>query len=336
MLTLARVYCLLIVWLVSLQPLAALAHTFGLVAKSIDDGNFVDAWHGCQMQAQTSGDQCILIGNRGAAEPRLQLAAIQNALTQQHYDALAISVTESKFLAKRLTSLSVPIVTFDSPFSTADQRLSQTYIGVDNVAFGRELGRIAQQLRPGGGTLCIMTAHLDTNLQQRVNGLRQQLSQNDERHGNRPLKNENGWTEISRCPWGAGDDQQRALKQLRLTIDQLKPDVFISVGWWPLIDPQQYLAATEKNADRLINKKTLVIIGTGKVLPEYRALLRQNRVHALVSIDFQAIGRASAKAMQALVEGDILPERIFVPFATQTRSVDSSESSPLNTPEAGL
>ncbi|GAA3977189.1 hypothetical protein GCM10022278_37420 [Allohahella marinimesophila] len=44
--------------------------TYGIVAKSVSDRNFVDTWEGCNRAAERWGDRCALIGNDGPAQAR--------------------------------------------------------------------------------------------------------------------------------------------------------------------------------------------------------------------------------------------------------------------------
>ncbi|MFA7556142.1 MAG: substrate-binding domain-containing protein [Spongiibacteraceae bacterium] len=87
---------------------SAQSYTFGLVGKSRDDINFIDAWRGCDEVARAQGDECIFIAYKGEANVRNQVAAIKNALNNHSIDALAISVTDSIYLAMALAEIKQP------------------------------------------------------------------------------------------------------------------------------------------------------------------------------------------------------------------------------------
>ncbi|GAB3472272.1 hypothetical protein [Azotobacter salinestris] len=62
----------------------------------------------------------------------------------------------SKWLAGRALKRlgKTPLITFDSDLGPAERHLRRGYVGLDNPAFGRQLGQVVQRLRPQGGTLC--------------------------------------------------------------------------------------------------------------------------------------------------------------------------------------
>lgn len=300
--------------------LLAAGLTFGIVGKSVDDGNFIDAWQGCADEAKRFGDQCLHLGGRGPSQPRMQAQAIEEALASKQFDALAISVTSSRFIAKAVGNASMPIFTFDSPFAAAESHLSRAYIGTDNLAFGRALAKIARQLRPQGGSVCIITAMHDPNLQQRVRGVRQELSGDPALSGEQNLAGEGGWSETRRCPWNSADDPNHTMNALSITFNQLQPDVIISVGHWPVLDAQAYRKTVQPVQQALQQKQRIVIVGVGKIHPPQAALLRDKLVHGYVSIDFPKMGKLTYQVMKAAKEGR--------PFAPITYTPDLSSIAP--------
>lgn len=281
----------------------ATAAEFALVAKSVDDRNFVAAWRGCAEEALRFGDVCLLVGGSGATDPRFQALAIDEALKAGRFAGLAISVTASALVAKAVQLAKVPIITFDSPFDAKDEHLSLAYVGIDNLAFGRDLAAIANRLRPQGGSLCLMTSANDKNLALRVWGVRQSLSGNRQIPDGQRLNGEGGWTELKRCPWNSADQLERAERELAVTLKDLKPDVFIAVGHWPVVDTTRYRAAVAPYREDLVSKARLMIVATGKISAEQLALLDERLVHGYVSIDFEQIGRHCYRLMRAAVDG---------------------------------
>lgn len=288
--------------------------TFGIVSKSVDDGNFVDTWQGCQNEAKRFGDRCLLLGGRGPSQPRTQAQAIDDALKSNQFDALAISVTNSRFIAQTLQDSKLPVFTFDSPFEAKQASLSRAYIGTDNLAFGRALAKIAKKLRPQGGSICIISAMHDPNLALRVRGVRQELSGVDSLWTEQRLEGEGGWSESKRCPWNSADDPEHTMAALTITLNKLLPDVILSVGHWPVLDSAGYRKAVQAMQQDLIDKKKLVIVGVGKIQPEQAALMRDKLVHGYVSIDFPKMGKLTYQVMKAAAEGK--------PFAPVTNTPD--------------
>jgi ribose transport system substrate-binding protein len=230
---------------------------------------------------------------------------------------LAISVTESDVLANALIDNKLPVISFDSPFKARHAHLSLAYVGTDNLAFGQDLARAAKRLRPAAGSLCLMSSINHPNLELRILGVRQLLSGNPHFPEHQKLQGEGGWTEIARCPWNVGDTQERALNEVAITLADLKPDVFISVGHWPVLDPAAYRKVTQPYSAALIEKRSIMIVGVGETGPQGRALLSDKLVHAYVSIDFEEIGKKSYLLMRAIVDGKSQPATTYTSNLTQ-------------------
>ncbi len=287
--------------------------TFGLVAKTKDDFNFQRAWQGCQTAASADGNRCILIGATGAANPRAQLIALRQAMSEQHFDGLAISVTQSEFLADALRGIDIPVISFDSPFKTDDRSPSQAYVGIDNRQLGAQLAHLAQQLYPHGGTVCLMTAALDANLEQRITGIRQTLSGAKQWPTDKKLSGEQGWYECDRSPWNTADDIARARDQVNFTLDAIKPDVLIAAGHWPVADIPAFKQAIAAVQTALISGKTklLLVIGA-RQQAEIDQLVAEKLLHGYLQIDFYTIGQLSYQTMKSLREGKTAAANVYV------------------------
>lgn len=294
-------------------PVSATGLNFGILGKSVDDANFVDAWRGCADAARKSGDSCVHLGAAGAAQSRLQVLAIQDALASGDFDALAISVINSALVARAVAPARVPVITFDSPFDAAHDELSRSYVGIDNLAFGQALGRLARRFKPTGGTICLMTAAQDPNLTQRVWGVRQVLSGDARLPMGQRLNGEGGWFESARCPWNSGDSNSRTMAELALTLSVLKPDVFLSVGHWPVIDPVAFRATVEPFREALTRRERVVIAAVGKITPDMERLMSDRLVHGYVSVNFYETGRLAYRTMKQLVEGLPVPGKVDIP-----------------------
>lgn len=292
--------------------------TFALVAKSTSDPNFVLAWEACHRAAQRDGNRCELLGEAGVANAHLQAKAIEDALASQKYAALAVSVTQSEFVASALAQANIPVVTFDSPFNDTEFDAAPTYVGVNNYLFGRDLGMMAQWLRPHAGTLCIMSVEHDPNLQQRVEGIRRALSGDPERSSDLPLDSEQGWTEADRCPLLSAGSSADALTQLRGILQNIRPDVLISVGHWPVINERGFRTLLEENNLRTGTSGPGIIVGVGGITSSYRELLTEGLLSGIVSIDFDEIGAKTYQQMNAIVKGksvepSVYTNSIFIP-----------------------
>jgi len=300
MTTSLRSACLASLILLQSLPVFAQGLTFGIVAKTIDDGNFIETWQGCQQQAQNFGDNCELIGASGPAHIRKQAHALREALASNKYDALAISVIKPDVIAKLLDKTDIPIITFDSPFDSSTRHYSRAYVGTNNEQLGQDLAKLAIKSKPQGGTVCIMTAANDENLAERVKGIRQILNT----HG--------GWTESPRCPWNSSDDISRTMKQISVTLKTIQPDLFIGSGHWPVVDPASYRATVEPYKSQLTDGKMTVLLATGIVTAEQQKLVHEHLVHGYISINFNQIGKQSYDTMKALIEGQTVEPLNYV------------------------
>ncbi len=293
--------------------------TFGIVAKSTEDQNFVSAWLGCKHAAEADNNSCVLIGAKGPSHPRTQVNALENATKQNKFDALAISVTKSDHVARAVATLNVPVITFDSPFEYNFSSFSESYVGPDNLQVGKDLARLVKQWYPNGGSVCLMTAAHDSNLDLRLAGIRKELSQNDFYPGKTKLKGEKGWYECSRSPWNSADNITRSMDELKYIIGVEKPDVFIAIGHWPLIDEEMYRETMQPFIENLASGRTKILITLGDNLSEKRiqALMADRLMHGYIKIDFYEIGKASYKVMRDLVEQKNVPKNTFVDTKVQ-------------------
>ncbi|WP_416399354.1 substrate-binding domain-containing protein [Allohahella sp. A8] len=287
--------------------------TYGIAGKSASDRNFVDTWQGCNQAAQRWGDRCVFIGSEGPAQPRQQASAIISALAEQKFDALAVSVVHSKLIAGILERKKIPVITFDSPFSPPHSSAALGYVGMDNVAFGRDLAKAVLQLRVAPATICIMSSVHDPNMMLRTWGVRQGLSGDLNRPPGQPLTGEGGWTESPRCPWDSGDDVSRALMQVEATLRSVQPDVLISLGHWMILDPQRYRQTIAPFFENIEKYDPVIVAAVGEGLPAYDELVEDRLLHGYVYVDFRQIGEKAAELMRQAVNGEDIPPVTVVP-----------------------
>ncbi|MFB8830243.1 substrate-binding domain-containing protein [Azotobacter sp. CWF10] len=200
---------------------------------------------GCAEAAQAEGDTCLLLGPWGTEHFRRQGEVLRQALTRDDLHGIGLAVTHSGWLAEHALKGAgrIPLIAFNSDLAPAEQHLRRSYVGLDNPRFGRQLAMLAQRFRPQGGKLCILSGGAqNTNHQERIQGIRQQLRGNPAEDGATDrLQGENGWSEANRCP--LYDNSEPASARLRLTT-LLAPgsqvDVIIVLGNWPLYEADEY------------------------------------------------------------------------------------------------
>jgi ribose transport system substrate-binding protein len=297
----------------SASPALAHGRLFGILGKS-NDVNFVEVTRGCNDQARSAGDRCVLIATNGSSHPRLQSELIARTIASGQYDAFAVSVTEAGLVGDALRAVSVPLITFDSPLAGPKVHEAPAYLGIDNTEFGRDMARLALKLRPQGGKVCIITSMNHVNLLQRIAGVRQVLSNDPNFPSNSRLNGEGGWTEATYCPFDARDNEARSLVGMAVAIRNSKADVVISLGHWPIGNPASYRTAMEPYQERLMAGTTNVIVAVGTPSAEQSRLLTDRLVHGIVTINFNALGRLCYRHLKALVEKQPPPQTRTLPY----------------------
>ncbi|WP_319582294.1 substrate-binding domain-containing protein [uncultured Pseudodesulfovibrio sp.] len=287
-------------------PCLAKGRLFFVVAKSESDLNFVRVYNAAKAEAEVHGDRVVLTGGKGKAHFRIQDESIREALRQSP-NGLAVSVLRSEYLVensfRQVHETGTPVVTFDSDFSEPYRSMRAGYIGTDNVELGRELARQAQKLRPQGGVAVILTGGLDdTNLNDRISGVRQQLVSGDA--GSR-------WSLHARSPIPCRDNYEQALAQLRNMLDDPEVNVIISVGWWAEM-AEGYASLVENYRAQLSRgDKVLVFAGAH---PKQRELFAQRLSHVNIGLDFEEMGRLVYKYLVRLDKGRTIPEVTYTPM----------------------
>ena len=245
--------------------------TFAMVAKSVDDDNFIAAWQGCQQAAQLQGDDCILLGGRGSAQLRSQAKAIREAVKSEQYDGLAISVISSNRVASALSGVDIPVITFDSPLDQKRAHLSQAYVGIDNLEVGKNLAFVGQRAAQQAKQFCLMTDMHDENLALRVQGVYSIFDVEPKGLIPKAVKPKDdlavdAWRQWQRCPWNTSDSNNRALAQLKGSLNLMGEGVFVSVGQWPILDVAAYREVVTPFKAQLDSGQFSIVVAIGSGL----------------------------------------------------------------------
>jgi ribose transport system substrate-binding protein len=140
--------------------------------------NAFDFWTyaqaGCTTAAAENGVECIF------KKPDPGDAAVQKQiiddLVNQGVKAIAVSVIDPVNQTGDLNSVAgkVPLLTVDND-APASKRLC--YIGTNNYAAGREVGKLVMKAMPGGGTVCVFVGQMEAlNARQRRQGMLDELA----------------------------------------------------------------------------------------------------------------------------------------------------------------
>src|SRR5256885_16460080 len=191
-----------------------------LVPKNMNNPFFDQARDGCKKaEAESKGVfECMYIGpgEHGGGEEQVQ---ILQDLVARKVDGIAVSPSNAAAVAVALQAAKaagIPVLTWDSDLLPDNKSLRAAYIGTHNYEIGVNLAKLAMQIKPKGGTVCIQSGGAAAaNHNERMQGIRDTLSgkKSAESPGDK-LTGQNGWTEIAGCPLYTNDDFTVAVQQM--------------------------------------------------------------------------------------------------------------------------
>jgi ribose transport system substrate-binding protein len=157
----------------------------------------------------------------------------------------------------------IPVLTWDSDLLPDSKGLRAAYIGTHNYEIGVNLAKLAMQIKPKGGTVCIQSGGAAAaNHNERMQGIRDTLSgkKSAASPGDR-LTGQNGWTEIQGCPLYTNDDFPVSVQQFTDTMAKNpKLDAFIPTGGFPQFIPDANRAAVMPYKDKIASKALALVV----------------------------------------------------------------------------
>mmetsp|Transcript_18446 Transcript_18446/g.39903 ORF Transcript_18446/g.39903 Transcript_18446/m.39903 type:complete len:635 (+) Transcript_18446:99-2003(+) len=248
------------------------SYTFAVVPKRTNSPYWQVVKTGCEIRAQRLTKElnnvnvtCLFIGPpEGGPETEANQAEIVEDIIDGKYgtiDGLALAVvgtSTAEPLIEKAAEKGIHTVTFDTDAPNS-QRLA--YIGTDNVAMGRELGRVLLQIDSEGGTYGLIGAG-GGSIALRLQGVRESLDNSK-------------WVEVADSPKDCGGNNTLAVAQM-LELVQANPHLgaIIPVGAWPMNEPQLWQDFVDENSN--------VITVVGDSLPGQIDLMRMGYANALV------------------------------------------------------
>ena len=148
---------------------------FAVIPKSLDIPVFNYAKIGAEREAKELGDVDILWNAPDTADQLKQKEILESAITQK-VDGIAISCTNGDFLTdtiNKAVDAGIPVVTWDSD---APKSKRAAFYGVDDFESGRIMGNETIRLLNGQGKIAIITSAGATNLQRRLDGMKDALA----------------------------------------------------------------------------------------------------------------------------------------------------------------
>ena len=240
---------------------------FALVPKNMNNPFFDQARDGCKKAEKESNGafECMYIGpgEHGGGDEQVQVV---NDLVSKKVDGIAVSPANAAAMGKALESAKkagIPVLTWDSDLLDKDKALRLAYVGTHNYEIGVNLAKLAQQLKPKGGTICIQSGGAAAaNHNERMQGIRDTLAgaKSDSAPGAR-LTGQNGWREVEGCPLYTNDDFPLSVQQMEDTLGKNPQlDAFIPTGGFPQFIPQAYRRVAEKYKARIDNGSLALVV----------------------------------------------------------------------------
>jgi ribose transport system substrate-binding protein len=240
---------------------------FALVPKNMNNPFFDQARDGCKKaEAESKGAfECMYIGpgEHGGGEEQVQ---ILQDLVAKKVNGIAVSPSNAAAVAVALQAAKaagIPVLTWDSDLLPDSKSLRAAYIGTHNYEIGVNLAKLAMQIKPKGGTVCIQSGGAAAaNHNERMQGIRDTLSgkKSAASPGDR-LTGQNGWTEIQGCPLYTNDDFPVSVQQFTDTMAKNpKLDAFIPTGGFPQFIPDANRAAVMPYKDKIASKALALVV----------------------------------------------------------------------------
>jgi ribose transport system substrate-binding protein len=240
---------------------------FALVPKNMNNPFFDQARDGCKKaEAESKGAfECMYIGpgEHGGGEEQVQI--LQDLIAKK-VNGIAVSPSNAAAVAVALQAAKeagIPVLTWDSDLLPDSKSLRVAYIGTHNYEIGENLAKLAMQIKPKGGTVCIQSGGAAAaNHNERMQGIRDTLAgkKSAASPGDR-LTGQNGWTEIQGCPLYTNDDFPVAVQQFTDTMAKNPNlDAFIPTGGFPQFLPDANRAAVAPYKDKIASKALALVV----------------------------------------------------------------------------
>jgi len=260
---------------------------FAVIPKALDIPVFNYAKVGAERAAAELGHVEILWNAPASADQLKQKEILESYITQR-VDGIAISALNGDYLAptiNRAIEAGIPVVTWDSDAPNS-KRIA--FYGVDDFKSGQILGDEAIKLLNGKGAVALITSFGATNLQRRLDGVRDSLAKAP---GIRIVET-----------YDIKEDSVRA-GELISTGTRRYPDLgaWISVGGWPVFT---------RNALDAVNPAKTKVISFDTVQPALD-LMRAGKVHVLLGQKYFGWGEEPVKLLYNITKGQNPPSQII-------------------------
>jgi ribose transport system substrate-binding protein len=252
---------------------------FMIIPKALDIPVFNYAKIGAERQAKEYGNVEILWNAPTSADQLKQKEILESAITQR-VDGIAISSLNGDFLTETINKAvdaGIPVTTWDSD---APKSKRYAFYGVDDVASGRIMGEETVRLLGGKGKIAIITSVGATNLQRRLDGMKEALAKAP---GIQIVETYDIKEDSIRCAEMMASGTTRY------------PDLsaWLSTGGWPVFT---------RNATATVDPAKTKVISFDTIQPALD-LLREGKVTVLVGQKYFGWGSESVKLLYDIKHG---------------------------------
>ena len=294
---------------------AALAQNiFALVPKNMNNPFFDQARDGCKKAEAESGGKfvCEYIGpgEHGGGEEQVQI--VQDLVARGDVKGIGVAPANAAAMAVALQAAKdagIPVLTWDSDVLPENIDLRAAYIGTHNYDIGVELAKLAQKIKPEGGTVCIQSGGAAAaNHNERMQGIRDTLGgKTGTTSPGEPLTGENGWTEAQGCPLYTNDDFPLAVQQFQ-DFMAANPDLdaFIPTGGFPQFVPDANRAAVEPFKGKIADGSLALVVAD--TLPMQMDQMKEGLSAGQVGQRPFEMGQKTMLALQQMADGGAAPE----------------------------
>jgi ribose transport system substrate-binding protein len=253
---------------------------FAVIPKALDIPVFNYAKIGAEREALKRGNIEVIWRAPETADQLRQKEILESFITQR-VDGIAISALNGDFLTEtinRAVDAGIPVVTWDAD-APRSKRIA--FYGVDDVASGRIMGEQAVRLLGGKGKVAIITSVGATNLQRRLDDVREVLAQ----HKDMPV------VEV----YDIKEDPVHCAEIIASGTNRY-PDLamWISVGGWPVFT---------RNALASVPPQTKVI--SFDTIPPAPELLKAGKVQVLLGQKYFGWGGESIRLLSDIKAGKL-------------------------------
>jgi len=259
---------------------------FAVIPKSLDIPVFNYAKIGAERKAKELGNVDILWNAPTNPDQLKQKEVLESYITQR-VDGIAISSLNGDFLTEtidRAVAAGIPVVTWDSD-APKSKRIA--FYGVDDFASGRIIGEQAIRLLNGKGKIAIITSVGATNLQRRLDGVKDALAKAPD-------------IQIVEV-FDIKEDSVRCA-EIMATGTRRYPDLaaWLSVGGWPVFT---------RNATASVDPSKTKVISFDTIQPALD-LLREGKVSVLLGQKYFGWGSETVQLLYDIKHGKNPPSPI--------------------------